>query len=368
MGLRGVVTAGLLGVALAAWAAPAQTAAAPVDPFYLPPEARAFAQRVAMVVDTDHLKMREVLRGMFRAPSAGGMGLTYDNGHTRTVEEVWRDGKANCLSMTAFYVAACRALKLPCTYAEALNTNHWRKVGNVIRYERHVVALAPCPPNNDLIADFVPNLRKRFGTYVVAVVPENRFRALFYSNRAVEALSEGDLTGAKDQAQLSLDADPKSSVGWNVLGVVEVAMGEKDQAEAAYRKAMALDPRDGAPLGNMETLLRDSGRMEEAGVCRRLAEKVRKKDPYFHAFLAEDALSDGNLEEAETRVRMALRLEPREADFHLLLARVKLAAGDLEGASKGIQDAKELANPLDRERYDWKLAYIQGLQGNGTKR
>jgi tetratricopeptide (TPR) repeat protein len=192
------------------------------------------------------------------------MGLTYDNGHTRTVEEVWRDGKANCLSMTAFYVAACRALEIQCTYAEALNTNHWRKVGNVIRYERHVVALASGPPSNDLIADFVPDLRKRFGTYVVAVVPENRFRALFFSIRAVEALSEGDLTGAKDQAQQSLDADPKSSVGWNVLGVVEVAMGEKDPAEVAYRKAMALDPCDGAPLGNMETLLREAGRMVEA--------------------------------------------------------------------------------------------------------
>jgi Flp pilus assembly protein TadD len=131
---------------------------------------------------------------------------------------------------------------------------------------------------------------------------------------------------------------------------------------------MTLDPRDGAPLGNLETLLRESGRLEEAAVCRSLAEKVRKKDPYFHAFLAEDALGDGDLEEAERRARMALRLQPREADFHLLLARIKLAEGDLEGAGKGIQDAKELANPLDRERYDWKLAYVQGLQGSGAKR
>ena len=359
MPLHPFVVAGLLGTALAA---PAQPVVQPGDPFYLPPEAQAFAPKACASGATDQQRMQEILRAMFRARADGGMGLTYDNAHTRTVEEVWREGKANCLSMTAFYVMACRSVKLPSKYAQALNTNHWRKVGTLVRYERHVVALLSMPPISDLIADFVPDLRKRIGSYVVAILPENRFRALFYSNRATEALTDGDLEEARTQAQLSLEADPRSSVGLNILGVVLAASGDPVKAEATFRHAMELDPKDGAPLGNLEALLLEAGRTEEAARFRVLAEKVRRKDPFFHAYLAEEALGEGDLKEAEARVGVALRLLPGEADFHLLHARIKLAQGDLEAASRAISAARERSAPGDRERYDGKLAYINSLQ------
>ena len=130
------------------------------------------------------------------------------------------------------------------------------------------MAVIPVPPLNDLVADFVPELRKRAGTYQVEQIPEMRFRALFYSNRAIETLMDGDLPGAMAQTRRSLDSDPKSTVGWNVLGVVEAAMEHLVKAEEAYRHAIALDPKDGAPIGNLENLLRGQGRLEEAAQYR----------------------------------------------------------------------------------------------------
>lgn len=367
MAVRAFVLAGLLGSTGAEWGqAPAPTSApvpAPdADPFYLPPEAHAFAQQVTGPWQTTPMKLKAFLRALFLPKENGGLGIVYDNSRTRTVEEVWREGKANCLSMTAFFVMSVRSLGIRDQFAEALNTNHWRKVGSIINFERHVVALTPTPPQNDLIADFVPELRRRYGTYLVAVLPENRFKALFYSNRAVEALLDGDLPAAKAQAQRSLNSDPKSSVGWNVLGVVEAAMGNPGKAEEDYRRAIDLDSKDGAAIGNLETLLREQARFEEAAKYRQMGESVRKKDPYFHAFLAEEALGQGNMEEALNRVRLALKILPKDPDFHLLQARIKLADGDLDGAIKGLEDARRWSDPAERERWDRKLALIQNMK------
>jgi len=363
MDIRPFMVAGILGAA-----AQAQTAPAPGDPFFLPPEAKAFILKATGAAPTTQTKLQDLLQTLFQKRSEGGLGLVYDNTRTRTVAEVWSEGRANCLSLTAFFVAACRAIGIHEEFAEALNTNHWRRAGGIVRYERHVVALTPAPPHGDLIADFVPELRKRYGTYKVMVIPEARFRALFYSNRAVERLTEGDLGAARDQAQLSLESDPKSSVGWNILGVVHSAMEDTVKAEEAYRHAMELDKRDGAPIGNLEALLRNAGRVEEAQRYRALGETVRKKDPYFHAYLAEEALLDGDLAEAHTRIRSALKILPKDPDLLLLAARVRLAAGDLEGAIKSLQEARKYSDPSEQERYASKIEGIQGMKGGKVER
>jgi len=298
------------------------------DPFLLPPEAQAFAFKATAGCDTTPERLQALLHAIFRAQAEGGLGLVYDNTRTRTVAEVWREGRANCLSLTAFYVMAVRSLGIRDQFAEAVNTSHWRKVGDTVYYERHVVALTPVPSMQDLVADFMPELHRRFKLYEVVVLTEARFRALYYSNRAVECLAEGDLEGAREQAQRSLDADPKASVGWNILGVATAALGETGRAEACYRRALDFDAKDGAAIGNLETLLRGAGRAEEAAKYRRLGETVRKKDPYFNATLAEEALLRGDLPEAAGRIHAALKILPGEAEFHLLEDRIKLACAD----------------------------------------
>ena len=363
MDARPLILAGLMGLSWIAQAMPAALAPpSEPDPFLLPPEARAFAVKATEGCPSTPARLQALLHAIFAPREEGGMGLVYDNDRTRTVAEVWRDGRANCLSLTAFYVMAVRGLGIRDQFAEAVNTTHWRKVGDIVHYERHVVAVTPTPPINDLVADFMPELHRRFKLYEVAVLPEARFRALFYSNRAVEALSGGDLDAAAGQAQLSLASDPKCSVGWNILGVVTAAMGEASRAEACYRRALGLDGKDGAAIGNLEALLREEGRYEEAIKYRVLGEAVRKRDPFFNASLAEEALQRGDLPEAAGRIRRALEILPREPDFHLLEARVKLASGDPDGARKGLEEARRWSDPADRERYDGKLAAIQAMQ------
>lgn len=327
--------------------------------FEAPPEMVAEVCRLSFQIPgSTEARLQALLRHIFRPSSQGGMGIVYANDRTRTVAEVWRDRKANCLSMTAFYVAACRAIGIKVDYAEAMNTNRWRKVDGVVRFERHVVAIYH-RPWGDLVADFAPDLRRKVGLYMVAMLTETRFRALFHSNRAVELLAEGLTEDAMKEAKQCLEVDAKCGIGWNTLGVVHKGAGDLRAAEESFRKALALDRKDGTAIGNLEMVCRESGRDSEAAEFRKLGDQMRKKDPYFQAFVGEEALGNGDLDTARQRIRAALSLQPHEAEFHLLSARLKLAQGNLEGAVKDIEEAKRWANPEERERYDGKLARLK---------
>ena len=327
------------------------------DPFAAPPEVQQFARRITGVHVGTWAKLNALLAAIFRSPREEGLGVTYDNERTRTVEEVWRERKANCLSLTAFYVAACRSLGIEVYFADSLGISRWRRVGSIIRYERHVVALIPMIPMGDLVADFAPELRR--GNHLVNPISEQRMRALFHSNRAVEAFQVGQSEEALREAKASIQVDPDSGVGWNVLGVIQRFFQNPLEAERCFRKALAVDPKDGVSCGNMEALLRNQGRMEEAERFRELGLELRKKDPYFNAFLAEEALQTGQYLEAHKRIKQAIKLLPQEPDFYTLLARLSLEQGQTQDAIKALEKAKRWCNPEERERFESKLVKLR---------
>ncbi len=332
------------------------------DPLACNPDIQRFARQATGLQQLTKGKLQALLAAIFRPEAEGGLGMTYDNSYTRTVDEVWRDRKANCLSLTAFYIAACDSVGIRAQFAEALNTNRWRRVGTVVRYERHVVALVPLPPLEDVVADFLPQLRRRMGVYQVSPLPVDRVRALFFANRAVELLGEDNPEAALEQANIAVRKDPVMSVGWNILGVVLKSKGQREEAERAFRRALLCDGRDSSAIGNMETLLREQGRLEEATRYRALGESVRKKDPFFHGFLAEEALEKGDFTEAQRRIKMALKLLPRESEFFLTQARLNIMLGKPDAAVKDLEEAQRWAVPAERERYDGKLAAIKQQQ------
>lgn len=332
------------------------------DPLAPNPEIHEFARKATALHPMTKGKLQALLTTIFKPQAEGGLGMVYDNAYTRTVDEVWRERKANCLSLTAFYIAACDSIGIHAQFAEALNTNRWRRVGSVVRYERHVVALVPLPPVEDVVADFLPQLRRRMGVYRVSPLPVERVRALFFANRAVELLEEGNPEAAMEQANTAVRTDAVMSVGWNILGVVLKSKGHSEEAERAFRRALLCDGRDSSAIGNMESLLREQGRLEEALRFRALGEDVRKKDPFFHGFLAEEAMEKGDYTEAQRRIKLALKLLPRESEFFLTQARLNILLGKPDAAVKDLEEAQRWAVPAERERYDGKLAAIKQQQ------
>jgi tetratricopeptide (TPR) repeat protein len=329
------------------------------DPFEAPEELTAFARRQTINSFDSRIKLDSIARSFFAPVEEGGLGMIYDNSYTRTVQEGYRDRRANCFTLTAMYIACCRAVGVDAHYAESLRISHWRRVGNTIRYERHFVALMGYGTlSTSRVADFLPEVSQ--GAHNLVMVSRERALAIFHSNRAIELLNVGRAEEALVAAQTSVKVDPAHGSGWNVLGVVQREQGLYQAAEASLRQAMALDSKDGIPCGNLELLLRAQGRDLEAAACREMAMNIRKKDPYFNAFLANEALEASHWDEAEKRVKAALNILPHEPEFFLLQAKINLAQGQQKAAVKALEQAQKFAIPEDQPRWSAKLALLKG--------
>ena len=342
---------------LACMAVLSVTLTAQSNPFALNDAMRDQIRKVTSVHQFPQAKVKALLQYTFNRVENGGLGMSYENTRTRTVQEAWADRKANCITLTAYFVMACRSVGLDVGFAEAPGISNWRKVGGLIRHERHMVATLDQRPAGIAVLDFLPELRKGF--YVVDPITEDRALALWHSNRAVEALESGRIEDALAEANQAISLPGASGMGWNTLGVVKREAKDSEGAEAAFRKALQLDPKEGAACGNLESLCREQGREEEANHFRTQALKLRSKDPYFHAFLAQEAMENGDLAQADRELDQAIRLFDREPEFFILRAQICMLAGRNDRAVKALEQAKKWASPEERNRMDRKLAKIR---------
>jgi Tfp pilus assembly protein PilF len=345
----------------AAAALDTSTLVAPVpmdeDILAVPKEYREFVLKIGVRYDSNMAKARELSRAFFSSAKEGGLGIAYDNDRTRTVAEVWRDRKANCISLTAMYVSACKILGIKATFADAPSISLWVRRGGLVYNERHMVAAIKADVVNVLIADFggIPS----YGILRVQPISESRFKALFHSNRSVEWIRVGDLDAALANAKASIADDPQSGIGWNVLGVVQLQTGDLAGAEVSFRTALSVDPANGAACGNLEDLFRRQGDEKQASKFRELGMKLRDRDPYFHAFLAREALASGQNDSAKEEIRRAIKLQGMDPEFYLVLAQVEVNQGERGAAVKAVEKAMHWSLPQQRKRMESKLALLQ---------
>lgn len=330
------------------------------DIFDAPKDFRAFVVKATLGTDSYLLKTQYLIAAAMGKVEDGGLGITYANDKTRTVAEVWRDRKANCMSLTAFYVAAFRSIGIPTEFAEAPTINMWTRSGSLILNEHHVVAYVPVNIVTRMVADF--SGRPHTGQLPIVPISESRFRALFHSNRAVELLLVGDKAAAEVEGRQAVKDDPRSGVAWNALGAVEKLDGRRVEAEQAFQTALSVDSGNGPACGNLETMCREDGRSQEADAYRDLGLKIRNKDPYFQAFLAKEALANGQVDEAITHVRRALKLQRTEPDFYLILAQAELNRGEKDAAQKAVENAIRWSLPSQRKRMESKLDLIKAQE------
>lgn len=166
--------------------------------------------------------------------------------------------------------------------------------------------------------------------------------------RVVSLHGEGCFAEALHEAQLLAADDPRSAIAANMIGVLSLNLGNREQAVDAFRRALALDPNMAEVEANLGTLLTEMGRPREAlphlqraaaarpeagGILSSLANvhsalgardlavefyrRAIAADPtYPHAYsnLGAVLTSMGRFAEAEAAFGEALRLKPDFAD------------------------------------------------------
>lgn len=121
-------------------------------------------------------------------------------------------------------------------------------------------------------------------------------------------------------------------------GFLYEAAQQHQRAEAAWRKALALDPADAESRKGLAFLLASQDRWEEA---RQVAEKGQNAATYH--LLGQVLLAKKRPAEALAHFQEALRLAPDSAQIHLSCADAWVAQGDYTAAHRSLRQAQRLA-------------------------
>jgi predicted O-linked N-acetylglucosamine transferase (SPINDLY family) len=127
--------------------------------------------------------------------------------------------------------------------------------------------------------------------------------------------SLGDPAAATALLQRSLQVRPDPSV-LSDLGVTLRVQGHFAESEAAYRRALQLDPSLTQALGNLGNVLLDQHRPDEAATVLVEALQRAPDQTWLLRSLALSLMARGASDRAETLLRRALEIDPADADAH----------------------------------------------------
>jgi tetratricopeptide (TPR) repeat protein len=242
--------------------APATRAPIPPDDiFALDAEMRAFVREYADGISAPDLKLKRLLGGM---QEHGLFSLDYDVGVTQTAVDTFHRHEGNCLSFTVLFVTLAREAGLRATYQMVdVPPTRSTKV-DLILLSNHINARVKTASSRDYVIDFNRNELK--GKYQTHAVSDRYALALFYSNNGVDALLEGDYATSFVHFKAAIEAFPTIAGPWVNLGLLYARQGRYEYAEAAYLRALAIDPDNRSALSNLATVYAASGDPDRAAL------------------------------------------------------------------------------------------------------
>lgn len=320
----------LSGDALAIGELPAGPLPGPEEIFGIDAEMRAF---VAAQVDGTRdpaVRLRRILQGM---QQHGFFSMIYDQTETRTAQATFRALEGNCLSFTVMFVGLAREAGLDVKFQTVQLPPTWDLEADLVLVTNHINALVQTRPGESFVVDFnVAGFRADSPRRPVA---DEHVLALFYNNLGAEALIREEYETSFHLLRLALRTEPELADAWVNLGVLYRRLGHLGHAEAAYAHALAADPREGSALGNMANLQAALGNYDAAEEYRELVRRRQRRNPYYHYFVAREALEEQRFADALSSVQQALRLKRDEPVFRELRSELERArSASPPGASR----------------------------------
>jgi tetratricopeptide (TPR) repeat protein len=173
----------------------------------------------------------------------------------------------------------------------------------------------------------------------VAVKPGS---ARMHANLAEAQRVLGRSENALEHLRKAEEIDPAFAQVWNTRGLIAYDAGRYTEAEAAYREAIAREPRLSAAHINRANALQALHRSSEAITALRQALVIEPDNPTALANLGQllcDLSDPDVLEEAEGLCRRAAAVAPGLAQAHEYLGNILRALGRMEESLKAYQQS-----------------------------
>lgn len=162
-------------------------------------------------------------------------------------------------------------------------------------------------------------------------------------------IDEGMVKRAVEQYKFITDKDPKDADSLVMLGRLDRVLEDSVDSEAAFKKALTIDPDNEDAVTGLASVYTDRG---DANGASALLEKLTKKNPTPRVFLglASNYESLHKYAEAADAYKKAIDLDGTHPEWYLALAQDQAAAENFAGALKSYQAFAE-ANPQDPQAY-----------------
>ena len=296
--------------------------------------------------------------------------LEYDSTMTRTAAQAFAARSGNCLSLVIMTAAFAKELDLPVQYQQVIVDDAWGRSGDIYLAIGHVnltlgrrktdeggfgyrVGRKP-PESEGMTIDFLPqtdmrNMRTR-------AIGEDVVIAMFMNNRAVEALSRGDVDGAYWWAREAIVQSPSFVTAYNTLGAIYQRHGNAREAEPVLRFVLEREPDNTQAMSNLVLALRTLGRTEESQRMAATLKQLDPEPPFSHFNRGVAAMRAGDLHAAKAAFAREIARAPDYHEFHFWLALAHLGLGENEDARRRLAIALENSTTRrDTELYAAKL-------------
>jgi Flp pilus assembly protein TadD len=303
---------------------------------------------------------RQRLHSLHRAvKSPGTLGIEYDPWAEGGAIEAYRRGSANCLSYASMFVAMARDAGLKAGYQWLEVRPRWSKLGERVAVSLHVNAVVEAGRGEQFMVDIDP-LQPRDITGSRRIT-DQQAQALHHNNVAMAALADTRVREAWLNVVRGLQLAPDLTLLWVNLGAIYREADQYQAAEDSYLYALQLDPADRSAMTNLVILYQLQGREADSARWSGRVAHYRDSNPYFHAWLGEQAAGRDDWASALVHMETALRLSPEDSNLLYTAGVVHYKLGDLDTAQELIGKAIEFAT-LSRERKDYELQ-LEALQG-----
>jgi len=266
----------------------------------------------------------------------------YDANLTVSAQDAFRRQSGNCLSFSAMFIAMAREAGLKAWFQEVKVPPQWTNIDDTFLVSMHVNAVVESRGSHYVVD--VSGTRRSDWLDADRISDEQAL-GQFYNNLGAEALVRQDLPQAYAYLRKALEADPRGSYIWSNLAVVLNRNGQRDDAIASYRTALAINPQESTALNNLQQLYVDAGDYAKANEMLSRVEKYRNQNPWYMYVLSQEALEENRYTDAVNHLEDAIRLNQKEYRFHYALARVLMLQGDQQAAQDSLERARRLAPP-----------------------
>lgn len=294
--------------------------------------------------------------------------FTYRN-ETLAASAAFASNSGNCLSLAIMTTALADLVNVPIEYELVDDNPVYEQHGIVIEKGLHVRTLLFDAHqsagdgfvfgNRGIAIDYFPTRAERF----VKRVSLKEYQAMYYRNRAAEAMRSDDLRAAYWHTMESLRLSPASAESLNMLAVVNRRAGDADTAEQIYLFAIAHSDEKLSLLKNYRILLSSQGRGSEAALIEQQLQQMDDRSPFNWLHLARSAQSEGDLTRAIAYFQKALELAPYLHEAHLGVAMAYYELGALDAADSALRMAIDSTTRNSaRQLYKGKLAALSREQ------